>query len=81
MAGKKKYITLRQKGAKQGHKFDFAHALRLLRLQVRKGSSRWLIDEENWKFENNEIIRHTNKANPQKTTEPTRSTGGEEVRE
>lgn len=56
----KKTISLKRVKNGKSEDFVFDHALALLRLQASKGSNGWELNEKDWKFQNNEIIRRSN---------------------
>lgn len=70
MAARQKYIVLEDAKGVQ-HKFNFVHALALLRLQESKGAANgWSIPEsEKWIYENGEISRKPNKRAPKEAEE------------
>lgn len=61
MAATKKTVKLKNQRGNSSD-FTFEHALNLLRLQNKKGTKGWSLNEKNWIFENNEISRKPNKA-------------------
>lgn len=57
MSKKKTTVTLEQvKGGKQ-QEFDFAHALAILRFEEKSGRHDWKVQDKNWQYKENELIR------------------------
>lgn len=50
-------VTLKETRGGTEHKFSFAHALNLLRLQAKNGTKGWIITDKNWIFKDNEICK------------------------
>lgn len=59
-------ITLQETRGGTKRKFDFAHALNLLRLQEKNKSNGWIIADEKYIFKDNEICRKPSNRDNQK---------------
>ena len=57
MARSKKTITLKKQDSDIEVSLSFIHALNLLRRQVSKKQTGWIIAEDNWIFKDNEISK------------------------
>ena len=55
-----KKLSLKSKGGIE-QKFDFTHALRILRHEASTGRINWSINHKDYEFKDNEVIRSTRK--------------------
>lgn len=67
--GVKPIVILKHNKRGTLEKFSFEHALALLRLQEKTGTSGWEISDKKWKFEKNEICRITSSRKSKESAE------------